>query len=614
MAVDRSRKFLDEDEFGFRYLIGALVAMLRDMRLPGSFTIGVFGAWGSGKSTFMRMLESELAPRDDFVPLFFDAWAFEDEKQRRLFLPLLLELGRVGGRESEKLAVSVVRDLTKGVFDLALQGFTEGVISVKSIKNAVDALFQREPERPLIVSYVSQIEKLVRIVTRGYTRKLVVFIDDLDRCRPPQLAVELLEDLKLLMDLPNTVFVLGVDRDAMLELIETTYRLRQGEAGLPPDFAQRFMEKFIQLPIHLPHHSEHELKLLLKESNGSEPSQIQPIPAHRPQKPADINFMVRIAHKIGRFWASLAEWIGSLNQLGVKEMEIEHRISMAEREIEELLKKERLSPSNRERLRQIYGIIAHFRTTLEHRRTPRPSRHLEQLASGSFYGLTDAQRGAFQKLALELKRIEQRIESQPQSVLSDEEISQISDAAKQIFENQPPSFQTGNYYYLLDDNPRRIIIFDNSVNYLVYVFAARAVIDKNTDLIDMIDIRKIIRAMVIRTYYPQLATFPKMFPYLVFENRIASKPISKLGELRQYAIELLEVPDDEVLTRFLFYVARDKESFKMPIFGSPDEFILYLYPNHVNIEKVLREFNHNYMLLESLGAEGGPDENWNSEI
>ena len=588
MAVDRSRKFLNEDKFGFKYLIGALVAMLRDMRLPGSFTIGVFGAWGSGKSTFMRMLESELAPRDDFVTLFFDAWAFEDEKQGRLFLPMLLELGRVGGREAEKLAVSIVRDLAEGVFDLALQGFTEGVISVKSIKNAVDALFQREPERPLIVSYVSEIEKLVRIVTRGYTRKLVVFIDDLDRCRPPQLAVELLEDLKLLMDLPNTVFVLGVDRKAMLEVIKTTYRLRQGEAELPADFAQRFMEKFIQLPIHLPHHSEHELSTLSDESDFSESSQIQPIPDHHPQKPADIDLFPRVALKIGQFWASLIEWLRSFNRFGIKEMKIEHRISMAEREIEELLEKERLSPSDRERLRRIYGIIAHFRTTLEYKRHRRPSRHLRYLAEGNLYGLTDAQQKAFQGLASELEEIERRIESQPQSVLSDEEIESIMLIAQRI---KAKMSRRSEYYYILENNPRRIIIFDNSIDYLLYVFAARAVLGENMEILEVIEINKAITSMLVRTLLPEITDIPGFYKYLKFQGLLVRhRQLPDLKRLTDDALNLLQLHGSKrpQLEKLLIYLVRMKFMRKEEIrFKDPHECVLYFFPNVEDVNRVI---------------------------
>ncbi|MBN1994874.1 MAG: hypothetical protein JW953_19405 [Anaerolineae bacterium] len=81
------------------------------------------------------------------------------------------------------------------------------------------------------------------IVNRG---RLVVFVDDLDRCLPDK-AVEVLEAVKLFLDVPGCVFMLGVAR----EVIEEGIRVRYKDYQVKLDGAQ-YLEKIIQIPFSLP--------------------------------------------------------------------------------------------------------------------------------------------------------------------------------------------------------------------------------------------------------------------------------------------------------------------------------------------------------------------------
>jgi len=77
----------------------------------------------------------------------------------------------------------------------------------------------------------------------GQPNKLVVFVDDLDRCTPDK-AIQVLEALKLFLDAPGCVFVLGLDPEAIEAAVQTRYR---GEVK-----AREYLEKIIQLPFILP--------------------------------------------------------------------------------------------------------------------------------------------------------------------------------------------------------------------------------------------------------------------------------------------------------------------------------------------------------------------------
>lgn len=82
--------------------------------------------------------------------------------------------------------------------------------------------------------------------------KIIVFIDDLDRCLPSK-ALHLLESLKLVLAQPGFIFVLGVDRHVIDSFLSKRYH---DDFGIQKDMGhgRQYMDKIIQLPLNLPHH------------------------------------------------------------------------------------------------------------------------------------------------------------------------------------------------------------------------------------------------------------------------------------------------------------------------------------------------------------------------
>ena len=92
-------------------------------------------------------------------------------------------------------------------------------------------------------------ERLLKRFGIGGERRLFVFVDDLDRCLPED-AVAALEAIKLFLDLPGCVFVLGMDRTVVEQGIRVRYqKLMEQEAGFDP---RAYLDKIIQLPFTLP--------------------------------------------------------------------------------------------------------------------------------------------------------------------------------------------------------------------------------------------------------------------------------------------------------------------------------------------------------------------------
>lgn len=113
------------------------------------------------------------------------------------------------------------------------------------------------------IGFIGEFEKdfsrIVDVITNplfGWrAQKLVIFIDDLDRCKPPK-AVDIIEAINLFLDSKNCVFILGMDSRAVIASIETKYskivqKIRtESEGYVSP--GSLFLDKIIQVHFHVP--------------------------------------------------------------------------------------------------------------------------------------------------------------------------------------------------------------------------------------------------------------------------------------------------------------------------------------------------------------------------
>jgi hypothetical protein len=120
-------------------------------------------------------------------------------------------------------------------------------------------------------------------------RKLVIFIDDLDRCEPPK-AVDIIEGINLFLDSQGCVFVLGMDPAAVAASIENKYKdlfekmRREDMAVVSPGML--FLDKIIQVPFHVPQTIETKIGDLIADI--MQPKTRVPLRRIRSIRPANI--------------------------------------------------------------------------------------------------------------------------------------------------------------------------------------------------------------------------------------------------------------------------------------------------------------------------------------
>lgn len=274
-------------------------------------TFGVFGDWGGGKTSIMRMLQRDLDPKthnplseeaksyENVVCLYFNSWLFEgyDDAKAALLSSVLSQLSehkRIGPKVRDKVqellkSVSWMRVARLGIQHVALPGIAAylsgGASLIPALVQAAKQLIagrkegeasdgKKEAGTEIKWAELLSEEKsatgpqsvrafrdnFASILKDSDIKSLVILIDDLDRCSPERI-LECLEAIKLFLNVEHTAFVIGADPRIVRHAVAYRYASQAG-GGVPSEEQERlindYIEKLIQVPYRLPRLSPSE--------------------------------------------------------------------------------------------------------------------------------------------------------------------------------------------------------------------------------------------------------------------------------------------------------------------------------------------------------------------
>ncbi|NWA33170.1 MULTISPECIES: P-loop NTPase fold protein [unclassified Pseudomonas] len=276
--VDTNKDFLNYSE------VADLVAdVIRDPTMR-PVTVGVFGSWGTGKSTLLNLIEGGLNPHDatsDFIIVRFDAWlyqGFDDSraalmeviastlieaaqgsesvlpKAKRLFsrvnkmraLGLLVEGSALAmGMPAFGFGAKGVEALSK-VFSGDVDGDALGTLRSEGVtaKDHLTGILAEEKQQTppkQIAAFRSEFSE----VLTGLNKTLVVFVDNLDRCLPKQ-TIHTLEALRLFLFMNHTAFVVAADEEMVRHSVSEHFK-DPGDRHITD-----YLDKLIQVPVRVP--------------------------------------------------------------------------------------------------------------------------------------------------------------------------------------------------------------------------------------------------------------------------------------------------------------------------------------------------------------------------
>lgn len=250
------------------------------------FAVGIFGGWGSGKTTLMRTIKAHLPP-GDIVMVDFNAWRFEREPQ--LLIPLLdtirgalvkwSEQGHEGREKVRSIATRIGRVVRALASGLSAQVGLPGAVTVSYDAGAALAALSSPADpansQSLYVAAFAELDAAFReLADDGGVSRVVVFVDDLDRCLPGN-ALQVLESIKLFFDLPGFIFVVGLDEDVVERAIRAKFVIDGYQPAGPgdqttvgadqlPRLGREYVKKIFQVPYSLPPMLPRQLDDLLR--------------------------------------------------------------------------------------------------------------------------------------------------------------------------------------------------------------------------------------------------------------------------------------------------------------------------------------------------------------
>jgi hypothetical protein len=287
------------DLLDFSHLVAAIETIVKNRDLLPA-TIGVFGEWGSGKSSLMQMMRARLEEdeAEGFLCVPFNGWLFEgyEDAKTALMGTILKEISdsrTLGAKAKQKLEkllmrvnwmrVAAATTSAAGRYTLAYVAGGEAGLGAALMADGLKAISEEElgklikdmPESDQDTLSVREFHQdFAELLDETNIETLVVFIDDLDRCTPDT-VIGTLEAIRLFLFAPQTVFLIGADEDLVRHAVQQRFPGFQGDREVGRDY----LEKLVQFPVRIPPLSRAELEtyinLLFAERAGLDSSQLQ---------------------------------------------------------------------------------------------------------------------------------------------------------------------------------------------------------------------------------------------------------------------------------------------------------------------------------------------------
>lgn len=303
-----------------------LVKVIKNTPKDKVFTIGLFGGWGTGKSSIIKTAQDRIEKSDGKVKFItYDAWKYANDSFRRMFLLKVQEALKM--RQTEEMSrfyqsetaeakpklrlnakgiaiavvvlaiVSVILFLipnvslkwkvavptigTMGTFLLAL---LNGCFYDLKVSISKPTIFAPEQFEACFKEMMSKCLKSVKWYQKVWNavkdfvevgeksivglEKLIIVIDNIDRC-PSDMAYQLLTDIKTFLSNEdyNLVFIVPVDDEALKKhLFRRWHNGKDSEINIQKE-KEEFLRKFFNVTLRIKPHQETELSHFAHEIN-----------------------------------------------------------------------------------------------------------------------------------------------------------------------------------------------------------------------------------------------------------------------------------------------------------------------------------------------------------
>lgn len=248
----------DGDELGRKETCEMWTRFIENCSTP--LVLAVDAEWGNGKTVFVEMWDTHLK-NQGFKTVFFDAWKcdFYDEALPALIGEIQEQVEMGKGFEDK------AKDLVKFLPSMATKVLISKIAG-EAGKEILAELQKETWQHDKVKDYlnyreaVEEFKEELKKTTEEEKKPLVIFIDELDRCRPT-FALEVLEKVKHIFDVKGIFFVIAINRMEFVKTIKSEYGDIDGNI---------YLQKFFDVTIKLKNDTERSTATLLKKAGMSD--------------------------------------------------------------------------------------------------------------------------------------------------------------------------------------------------------------------------------------------------------------------------------------------------------------------------------------------------------
>ena len=259
-------------------------------------SIGIHGDWGAGKSSILAMVEDELSKQKDGIECIrFNGWKHQGFEDAKIALMSAIVSELVEKREPSAKSKVILKKLWKninwlsvakaaggvafsaatgippvGLLSNLMENLKGSVADKEKVSTAIESVggYLKEAkvfeDNSLAKEFTEFQKSFAELLEESKIKKLVVLIDDLDRCLP-KVTIETLEAVRLFMFSKSTAFVIAAD-EAMIEYaVYNHFPNFIDDEGIKTGFeySKRYLEKLIQVPFRIPALGEIESEMYI---------------------------------------------------------------------------------------------------------------------------------------------------------------------------------------------------------------------------------------------------------------------------------------------------------------------------------------------------------------
>jgi len=219
------------------------------------------------EATYETPGERLVVRQNDILPVWFNAWRYESEQNYAL-IPLMKTIAYAMGDHPmyKDLKNTILKGLAILGKDLLRHYAVQNFMTEKGVQEFEDTFtkkFSQSVEFERDVIYFDGIKKIgdtmKDLILKKPNTKIVVFIDDLDRCSPNK-ALEVFESVKVFFDMTGFVFIMGLSQEALNRIIRAKFQT-MGLSGITPE---QYIRKIIQVEVQIGKWTEDRIGELIK--------------------------------------------------------------------------------------------------------------------------------------------------------------------------------------------------------------------------------------------------------------------------------------------------------------------------------------------------------------